>query len=111
MSNGNKTVTAQTAHGPMQVDADLAAHELARTKKVDQEKPKSILVKTLTFTDAHPMFDARRSISSETQANKGLVIIEFIPSLRHHRIERHSTGGPPKIQMVHETAVAGWEPL
>jgi hypothetical protein len=74
-------------------------------------KPKSILVKTLTFTDAHPMFDARRSISSETQANKGLVIIEFIPSLRHHRIERHSTGGPPKIQMVHETAVAGWEPL
>ncbi len=75
------------------------------------DKPKTIGVKSLTFFQPHPDFDARMSIKAEPMANKGRVAIDFVPSMRLHRVERQKHGGLAVVTMVHEGHVAGWEPL
>jgi hypothetical protein len=74
-------------------------------------QPKTIAVKSLTFFDPHPHFSAKTSISHEPLAQKGRISIEFVPSLRHHRVEVHTPDHPPRIVFVQEGHVAGWEPL
>jgi hypothetical protein len=83
------------------------------TKKPSPEPvaPKTISVKALTFFQAHPSFNARSSISAEPAANKGRVSIEFVPSLRHHRVEMQAAGQPARVFFVQESLVASWEPL
>lgn len=75
------------------------------------DAPKTIPVKSLCFFQPHPAFDARNSIAAELAENKARVIIEFIPSLRHHRVERRKVGEPVRVTMVPESLVASWEPL
>jgi hypothetical protein len=74
-------------------------------------KPKTIPVKTLTFFQSHPSFNARTSISAEQAANKGRVTIEFVPGLRHHKVESTLPGQPAKVVYVYEGHVASFEPL
>ncbi len=81
------------------------------TKKPAPDAPKTISVKALTFFQAHPSFNARSSISAEPAANKGRVSIEFVPSLRHHRVEMQAAGQPVRVFFVQESHVASWEPL
>jgi hypothetical protein len=85
------------------------AIEVTEAKKPDPAK--SIAVKSLCFFQPHPAFDARNSIASESAENKARVVIEFIPGLRHHRVERRKVGEPVRVTMVHEALVASWEPL
>ncbi len=75
------------------------------------DKPKTIPVKCLTFYQAHPNYNAQMSISAEPAANKTRTIIEFIPSLRHHRVERHAPGQAAVVRFIYEGHVASWEPL
>jgi hypothetical protein len=87
------------------------AIEVAEPKKPATDSPKSIAVKSLCFFQPHPAFDARNSIASESAENRPRVLIEFIPSLRHHRVERRKVGEPVRVTMVPESLVASWEPL
>lgn len=72
---------------------------------------KTIAVKSLVFYQNHPALNARTSIAAESAANRGLVSIEFIPSLRHHRLEMISAAGDARVLMIAESHVASWEPL
>jgi hypothetical protein len=81
------------------------------TVVVPKDGPKTIPVKSLTFFDPHPNFTAKTSISAETALNKGRITIEFVPSMRHHRVEIHTPDHAPRIVFVQEGHVAGWEPL
>jgi hypothetical protein len=85
------------------------AIEVTEPKKPDGAK--TILVKNLTFHHAHANLDARMSIAAESAPNKGKVLIEFVPSLRHHRIEIHKPNAAPRVLFVHEGNVSSWEPL
>lgn len=72
---------------------------------------KTIPIKVLTFFQPHPNLNAKTSISAEAQSNKGRVSIEFIPSLRHHRVEIQLPGEKARTLMISEGHVAGFEPL
>ena len=89
--------------------ADKKPPVIEVTEKKDG--PKTIPVKCLTFYQAHPNYNAQMSISAEPAANRGKVIIEFIPSLRHHRVEKHSPGQAPVVRFIYEGHVASFEPL
>ncbi len=81
-------------------------------KKPIVEGPKTIAVRTLTFYQAHPNFGARTSIKAEPEQSKNKVTIEFVPSLRHHRVEMYKPEATAAvIVFVHESHVSGWEPL
>ena len=72
---------------------------------------KTIAIKSLTFFQPHPSLRAASSITAESAQNKGKVSIEFVPSLRHHRLEMHSPEGVVRTLMISESHVAAWEPL
>jgi hypothetical protein len=72
-------------------------------------KPKSIPVKCVTFNRPHPLFSANQSVAASS-APHARIAIEFVPSLRHHRIEEHRADKPARVVLVHETLIAGWEP-
>jgi hypothetical protein len=95
----------------LEAQAGVAGARQSKAETPKSESPKSIPVKSLCFFQPHPAFDARNSVAAEPAENKARVIIEFIPSLRHHRVERRKVGEPVRITMVHEALVASWEPL
>ena len=74
------------------------------------EAPKSYPVQALKFFQPHPGFGAASSISASKEVNRDRYVIEFVPSLRHHRVEHHKPGQEMKVVMVYEGHVASWEP-
>ncbi len=74
------------------------------------ETPKSYPVAVLKFFQPHPGFNAQSSISVSKETNRDRYVIEFVPSLRHHRVECHKPGQAMKVFMVPECHVASWEP-
>jgi hypothetical protein len=80
-------------------------------KPAPPDAPKTIAVKSLTFYQPHPDYNARSSLAAQPSASMGRVLIEFVPSLRHHRVETQAPDGVPKVRFIHEGHVAAWEPL
>ncbi len=72
---------------------------------------KTIPVKCITFYQAHPNYNAQMSISAEPAANKNRTVIDFVPSLRHHRVEQTKVGQPTMVRFIHECLIASFEPL
>jgi hypothetical protein len=72
---------------------------------------KTIPVKHLAFHVPHPKLDATQNISAESRLGQRWVAIEFVPSLRHHRLEIRKPGEDPRVLFIHEVHVASWEPL
>ncbi len=72
---------------------------------------KTIAVKHLAFHLAHPKLDAATSISAESRAGQRKVTIDFVPSLRHHRLEIHKPDAPVRVMFIYEGHVASWEPV
>lgn len=83
----------------------------AKPAPVKPDYGKTIAVKSLVFYANHPALNARTSIAAESAPNKGLCTIEFIPSLRHHRLEMMSPAGEMRVLMIPESHVASFEPL
>lgn len=80
-------------------------------EKPKADAPKTIAVKCLTFHQAHPALGALSSISGSTKANRSPYMIEYVPQMRHHRIEQvQGDKKPPRVLFVPEAAVASWEP-
>jgi hypothetical protein len=83
-------------------------------KHQTQQQPKQpdrIPVRVLQFFNGHPSFNASTSVSSNPNAgNRSHYIIEYVPSMRHHRVEYRPIDGKPIVRFVHEVHVAAWEP-
>jgi len=78
--------------------------------KPDKPEPQRIAVRVLQFFQAHPAFNATTSLTSTPEAtNRNAYVIEYIPSMRHHRVEFRPVDGKPRVQFVHESHVASWE--
>ena len=71
---------------------------------------KTISVRVLVFARPHPSFNAQSSIAAESAVNKRRITIDFVPALRHHRVETHRPDGAPRVQFIPEGFVADWEP-
>lgn len=75
------------------------------------DAPKTIAVRHLKFFRAHPSLNASESITSDTSSpNRSHYVIEYVPSLRHHRVEFRPIDAKPRVLFIHETHVASWEP-
>lgn len=71
-----------------------------------------IPVRVLRFFHPHPSFNANTSITADpTQKNRNHYSIDYVPSLRHHRVEYQPIDGKAQISFVHEVHAASWEPL
>lgn len=74
--------------------------------------PERIAVRVLTFRDPHPSFGGMGSLTSDlTHANRNHYVIEYVPSMRHHRVEYRPIDGKPRVTFIHETHAASWEPM
>lgn len=52
-------------------------------------------------------------LGTSTQENKPRYVIEYVPSMRHHRVCYYVASGkvPQQVVMIHEAAVQSWEPV
>jgi len=74
--------------------------------------PERLPVRVLQFFQPHPSFNATTSLTSTPEVtNRNAFIIEYVPSMRHHRVEYRPIDGKPLVRFVHESHVASWEPM
>jgi hypothetical protein len=77
-----------------------------------EAKPDRIPVRVLRFFHPHPSFNAQTSVTADpSQKNRNHYIIEYVPGLRHHRVEYRPIDGKPQVSFVHEVHAASWEPM
>jgi hypothetical protein len=77
-----------------------------------ETKPDRIPVRVLRFFHPHPSFGAATSITSDlTHKNRSHYVIEYIPAMRHHRVEFRPIDKKPEISFVQEVHAASWEPM
>ena len=84
--------------------------EPARSKAILADTP-SISVSRATFDRPIdlPGKTSATAIKVETQSNREQYQIDYLPSLRHHRIT-HTRDGISSIAMVSESRVTNWVP-
>lgn len=85
--------------------------------KPQQPKPeRSIPVRLLRLREKMPLPIGGVTdvlIGDEKQENKVRYVIEYLPSLRHHRVAYYQASAkvPTSVIMISEGAAASWEPV